>query len=436
MKTLSEILQNPYEFLATYETMAELLMYGPYIVMHNNYEETRNELSYTKKPLLKYMLDMAALLKVEANATMTFYDKKQFLLQVMKNTNLFMTDTTMDGTNLCNWCATRINQCANAALTNLRRIQYENSCLESAMTGYAPIIPYGTPALQSPLLRKKKDSEKVDEDPLVDAMESVQDLEGLIRSTYDIDFMRETLLDLLINHGESILENSELTYDHKETEISVAGDGRCTIKLPAWLLELFTEPCIFNSRFLAQKYYFISYILYLEENGLHVDLSMMTSLCEKANQMREEEVPSFESLLEMSDMFSTPDSLDDIFDPPSKLSKKFTDDKEKEEAITTVDKHNEGEQEKDFNADILLGYIYTHRRFKQDKYTNQAFLSQYNNIEDYSYMANDIMICVVKEKYLCSPAIDLAGVNNYQPVLICLDKDDNIQVVSSPDDLK
>ena len=195
----SEILKYPHTYIENIilkkdmdKTLESVMYnYAPFLLSENDTESLSNSISYDKNSEVKFLFDISKIYKF-FNKEYQISDSKKFILDILKNlpSNNEFTSYTSVIKNIC-----------NDILSNIKKYQYENKLLESALVNFSPIVPY------SGVIKQPNMSESTMSNLDIDRQNNNIDniLYILNKPTNEIkDFIKNTL----INNSFDIISNS------------------------------------------------------------------------------------------------------------------------------------------------------------------------------------------------------------------------------------
>jgi len=82
-------------------------------------------------------------------------------------------------------------------------------------------------------------------------------------------------------------------------------------------------------------------------------------------------------------------------------------------------------ENKSYDLNALLNFIYTNRIYQSSEYSNSLFLKKVGHVKDYTYYDN-FLIAELEDKYMATPVVDVVA--GMRLKLVCIDKEGRITV--------
>lgn len=373
--------QTCFEQLLT-DTSPAKYLYGPYIVMNSDLSMYKLTWGH---PILKMFLDIAMLIKY-MNNKYTHANLKTLIINYLTVNRSFESNC---------WQAKTTCDAYQQILSSIKDYQYENKLLESAMTSYAPIIDYS--GMCKMPMATNENTETTDK-----SLPSQSNLTS-IPNTNDLDeLLKKYLFSIVAAGGEGItpFNDSDLfkLYNMKDSR------------------DDYTNTC---------TYYIKAYLVNRYQNSDGTKMLDTLKASSKAQMNIAEEKFNTEYLVSLFSNIAT--EADNNQDMSSHLE--YENDKENEKAMNMANLNDTdtAELEKKYNIYTLTNYMYNARRYMHNAYTNAFFINSNKELQDYTYLEDNILVVEVDNEYLCSPVIDLA--DDYKIKLIRVNRDDVISII-------
>ena len=385
---------------------AFVYLYGPYMVMHRgNYEGMISDLC--KRFPIMVLFDQASKLANTLETDQSYKDLKSKILEMNRK---YLSTGAKEATIFTDAC--------NICMENIRRYQKENMLLESAMTNFAPIQPYGS------IIYKTSDGAGAAYTPVSPSLAIPENGTSLYENASEFcksidnhldrgnlddvikDVLKLYLLPILLNTGLTPIINP---HGDKPWEI-VSGLHRLLMKAEA--------PAVYEN----YQFYYLACALkfagYLPNKKYH----------ELLRPYMKPERKSFESLMTA---FTLPNKAnlslheEELF--ATEAWENLT-----EEAQANIDaildrvERDNPVQNSAYDLDRFMAYIHTHRHINCNEYANMLFLSETRGIkiDQFNTFADNVLICEVNGEFLVCPFTDLA--DDYRIKLLCMNKESEI----------
>lgn len=383
-----------------------IYLYGPYMVMHRgNYEGMISDLC--KRFPIMVLFDQASKLANTLETDNSYKDLKSKILEMNRK---YLSTGAKEATIFTDAC--------NICIENIRKHQRDNMLLESAMTNFAPIQPYGS------VIYKTTDGVGAEIPPASMHLSPSENGSNLYENASEFcrsldnhldhgnindvinDLLKQYLLPILLNTGLTPVIN---THGDKPWEF-VEGLHRLLMKTEA--------PRVYEN---YQFYYLVcalKFAGYLPDKRYHQLL----------RPYMKPEKRSFESLMTA---FTLPENTDLSLYEENLFSMEAWE-VLSEEAQANIDKilakveEDNPIQTNAYDLDRFMAYIHTHRHINCNEYANMLFLSETRGIkiEQFNTFADNVLICEINGEYLVCPFTDLA--DDYRIKLLCMNKQSEI----------
>lgn len=382
------MLESPEKIFSTIKTTEDsryILFHAPLVISTSGLD-VFNDVTFNSNGLLKYLISIG---EVYLMKNKMIGDVKKYVIDAIKHTT---------GTDKYSLLTVAFY---STFIESLRAHQQDQKLLESCMLSCAPIVPYNAPMLVKPQMTTQEGSMSSQE--TVTEILTNGDLNDKLIGMYGI--IPWQIFDM----AGSANRYYEASFD----------------AFPTILLNDMMQ--IENRECSGEMYYILAYINYMfPKDNIPEVISMLSTLSNNISLISikkmnvPEMVQSMESVLNMSDLSETSTNYAEGL--------KYDADRIVDDMVANAETVGD-DLYANYDLDRLLAFIYTHRVYETNDYTNAMFLSDNKKVQGYSYLRNDMMVCVINDEFLCCPVIDYS--DNYKMKLICINKDSNIEIKAS-----
>jgi hypothetical protein len=303
-------------------------------------------------------------------------------------------------------------------MESIRDFQYKNKVLENVVLDVAPIVPYAGEVKKQ--WNDVSDGEITNEE-LTRSYASYFLSLLIDKSGYYVKY--EDLLSRLLKLNVFfIIKNVEyLVNDPREIPIrnDITTNTICT---DADRLLIVDEDKPRDASVKAYYFFAYCYCYNIPPDIVIVYLSNIKNIT-NSNKMKKEEIDKIISsmgndYIEEEPYLMTQEGWDELSYYNNKKIEKLV-----EDSYTEEEKRNMNT----YDVNRLFSYIFNHRYINTDEYTNMTFMDrikEYHSISNVSYYQNFTMSCVIDDKFLVVPYLNIA--KDYKLFILCMDKYGNI----------
>lgn len=297
----------------------------------------------------------------------------------------------------------------NTLLTNIRNYTYENKLLESAMTGYAPIIPYDGVTSKSPQITSTpKNVVKYPEyDNANKSHLSIPKYLITVLESVNGESLLPYLKQIVSVYPFQLIQSTILTMPEK-------------VGMPYMIDEILVPDPKFLSAFphmaYVYAYYFFSRVVYFNLDHVKV-LEFLKEYINHCDMLYNKDTMEAFTFMMNQEYGNNPEVI---------LEDWGIDDTYMEKQLDTIAQKDPSELEEDFDLSQLTDYIYRCRKYQISEYINSLFLSKNPELEVHSFYRNDLLITQLDNRYIIAPVVDIA--DDYKAKMILMDTDGNISI--------
>lgn len=369
--------------------------YGPYIVLAHEKGLSKDEYNefYNRNEVIRYLAAINEI-KDTVKSPSTSRDLKSKIVHFMHNEDKgFNKDYRALGMTM---------------LHNIRDYTYKNKLLESAMTGYAPIVPYEGVTSKSPdispnavTLPKCNDNEK-------SPFTVINYIVSIIENNSNGSFL-PYLKKILTTYPFQVLEGATL-------QIPISPDIKT---IPAYSLDqvLIPDPSLYQAfphMIHVYAYYFLSAASYAKWD-IAKTVAFLKEYVEKCNITQ-----NGDAMEALNYMLNQENSLK--FEHV--MEEWGIDETYMEKQLEEIARHDPSDIEETFDLSQLANHIYRSRKYQISEYINSLFLSKNPELEVHSFYRNGMLIAQLDQRYIITPVTDIA--DDYKAKMIMMDTDNEI----------